>query len=117
METRTALKPVIAERITRDDGQPAAPDDLIDEVVVRDCTAHVEMMNERAAFMLLGDEAFWINCVKGRLQIRYSERRDPCPPPCDKAERGCVFVAGHEGFCVEPNAAAPERAGDSEGQR
>lgn len=104
MSDRAATpKAVIAERITRADGQPAAPDDIIDEVVVRDCMAHVEMMTDRAAFMTLGDEAFWINCVKGRLQIRYSERRAPLSTErCDKAERGCVFVAGHSGHCIEP---------------
>ena len=103
MTGKAEVRAVVAERITRDDGQPAAPDDLIDEVVVRDCTAHVEMMNKRAAFMTLGDEAFWINCVKGRLQIRYSERRAPrSNASCDRAERGCVFVAGHEGHCIEP---------------
>lgn len=98
----------INDRITRDDGSPATPDDFIDEAVVSNCLAHVEMMSECGAFMLLGDFAFWI-FVEWRwfrrpvLRIRYSERRGPRPPPCDKAERGCVFVAGHAGNCIEPN--------------
>ena len=46
----------------------------------------VEMMNDRAAFMLLGDFAFWI-FVEWRwfrrpvLRIRYSEHRAPRRPP------------------------------------
>lgn len=106
----TAPRAVIAERITRDDGQPAMPDEFIDEVVVRDCLAHVEMMHDRAAFMTLGDEAFWIFVEKGRLRIRYSERREPHETrSCDKTDR-CVFVLGHAGNCFSLPSPTEEAA-------
>jgi hypothetical protein len=70
------------ERITHvDTHAPAQLDDFIDEIVLRGANVHVEMMTDRAAFMDLGGHVFWINCVKGKLKIHYSERRDVAALP------------------------------------
>ncbi len=68
----------------------------IDEIVMRECDVHLEMMNERAAFMSIGHRVFWINAFKGKLFVSYGEDRHPdgerpivdhsLPPPPERGD-------------------------------
>lgn len=64
-------------RITHDsENRPASPDEFVDEVVAFPRSAHLEMLNETSAFLRFGDDVFTVFAERGRLRVRYLERRD-----------------------------------------
>lgn len=66
----------MSERITpyKDGGRV---DERIDEIVLHNLNSvHIEMMDGGTAWMRLGNEVFWINAIKGKLVIRWSETRE-----------------------------------------